>query len=85
MALRSTSIVAQMYAVRRGHALGVLPCFLAAGQPDLVRVLGDEASITRTFWLYGPKEQREIARVRALWDYLREATQARQAFLLDER
>jgi len=82
VALRSTSIVAQMHAVRRGHALGVLPCFLAAGHDDLVRVLDDDASVVRTFWMYAPKEQREIARVHALWDYLREAARVQQDFLL---
>ena len=82
VALRSTSIVAQMQAVRRGHALGVLPCFLAAGHDDLVRVLDDDASVVRTFWMYAPKEQREIARVRALWDYLREAARVQQEHLL---
>ncbi len=80
--LRSTSIVAQMHAVRQGHALGVLPCFLASPCDDLVRVLSDEASVVRTFWMYAPKEHREIARVRALWDYLREATRARADFLM---
>jgi DNA-binding transcriptional LysR family regulator len=82
VALRSTSIVAQMQAVRRGHALGVLPCFLAAGHDDLERVLSDEASVVRTFWMYAPKAQREIARVRALWDYLRDAAREKQDFLL---
>ncbi len=82
VAFRSTSIVAQMNAVRQGHALAVLPCFLGNRAPDLVRVLSDEASVVRTFWMYAPKERREIARVRALWDYLRESAQNQQDFLL---
>ena len=82
--LRSTSIVAQYSAVREGQGLAVLPCFLAAQCPDLVPVLPTDIDIIRTFWIAAPSERRELARVRALWDYLREATQRNQAFLMGE-
>ena len=82
--LRSTSIVAQYNAVREGQGLAVLPCFLAAQCPDLVPVLPTDIDIIRTFWIAAPSERRELARVRALWDYLREATQRNQAFLMGE-
>ena len=82
--LRSTSIVAQYNAVREGQGLAVLPCFLAAQCPDLVPVLPADIDIIRTFWIAAPSERRELARVRALWDYLREATQRNQAFLMGE-
>ncbi len=80
--LRSTSIVAQLQAARRGHALAVLPCFMGSTYPDLVAVLPGTASIVRTFWLFAPKEHRDIARMRALWDFLRETAQAQQPFLM---
>lgn len=82
--LRSTSIVAQYSAVREGQGLAVLPCFLAAQCPDLVPVLPADIDILRTFWIAAPSERRELARVRALWDYLREAVQCNQAFLMGE-
>ena len=82
--LRSTSIVAQYNAVREGQGLAVLPCFLAAQCPDLVPVLTAEIDLIRTFWIAAPSERRELARVRALWDYLREATERNQAFLMGE-
>ena len=35
-------------------------------------MLPDEVELRRTFWLAAPADRRELARVRALWDYLRE-------------
>ena len=70
--------------MREGQGLAVLPCFLAAQCPDLVPVLPTDIDIIRTFWIAAPSERCELARVRALWDYLREATQRNQAFLMGE-
>ena len=82
--LRSTSIVAQYSAVCEGQGLAVLPCFLAAQCNDLVPVLPTEIDLIRTFWIAAPGERRELARVRALWDYLREATERNHDFLMGE-
>lgn len=80
--LRSTSVVAQFQAVRSGLGIAVLPCFLALHDPDLVPVLPEELDITRHFWLVAPAETRELARIRALWDYLRQVADANQDFLM---
>ena len=80
--LRSTSIVAQYSAVREGQGLAVLPCFLAAQCHELVPVLPAEIDLIRTFWITAPSERRELARVRALWDYLREASERNHDFLM---
>lgn len=80
--LRSTSIVAQYSAVREGQGLAVLPCFLAAQCTELVPVLPTEIDLIRTFWIAAPSERRELARVRALWDYLREASERNHDFLM---
>lgn len=82
--LRSTSVVAQFYAVREGRGLAVLPCFMAAPCEDLVPVLANEIHLTRTFWMAAPGDIRERARVRALWEFLREAVQCNQPLLLGE-
>ena len=79
--LRSTSVVAQYQAVREGRGLAVLPCFMAAQSDELVPVLPDEVDLRRTFWLAAPADRRELARVRALWDYLRELVACNQPFL----
>ncbi|MDA7414905.1 LysR family transcriptional regulator [Xenophilus arseniciresistens] len=82
--LRSTSIIAQLNAARRGKALAILPCFLATPCADLLPVLPDEASLVRTFWLIAHKEQREIARIRVLWDYLRQTVEINRDFLMGD-
>lgn len=82
--LRSTSIVAQYSAVREGQGLAVLPCFLAAQCNDLVPVLPAEIDLIRNFWIAAPGDRRELARVRALWDYLREVTECNHDFLMGQ-
>jgi hypothetical protein len=38
----------------------------------------------RTFWLVSPTERRHVARVSALWNYLRAATELNRQFLMGE-
>lgn len=80
--LRSTSIVAQYFATQRGQGLAVLPCFMGNTCPDLIPILPGIVEIVRSFWLITPSESREIARVKALWDFLREIAEANHAFLM---
>ncbi len=84
MPLRSTSVVAQYHAVREGRGLAVLPCFMATQSSDLVPVLVDEIDLVRTFWIAAPGDRRELARVRALWEFVREAVQCNQPLLMGE-
>lgn len=80
--LRSTSVIAQLQAVRSGLGIAVLPCFLANREQTLVPVLPELVDITRDFWLVAPAERRELARIKALWDYLRRVSAVNQAFLM---
>ena len=80
--LRSTSIVAQFNAVREGRGIAVLPCFMAAPCRDLVPILPEVVNLTRTFWIAAPDSIRERARVRTLWDFLRETVERNQSFLM---
>lgn len=80
--LRSTSVIAQLQAVRSGLGIAVLPCFMANQEPGLVPVLPDMLDITRHFWLVTPAERRELARIKALWDYLRQVAEANHGFLM---
>ncbi len=52
--------------------------------PDLVPVLVDEIDLVRTFWIAAPGDRRELARVRALWEFVREAVQCNQPLLMGE-
>jgi DNA-binding transcriptional LysR family regulator len=71
-AFRSTSITAQYEAVRAGAGLAVLPAFLADQDPLLARVLPQEARFTRTFWMSMPAEAKHLARMQAVWGFLKE-------------
>ncbi len=80
--LRSTSIIAQYQATRSGLGMALLPCFMGNTAPDLLPVLPQHIDITRSFWLVAPAERREVARIKAMWDYLRRVADANAGFLM---
>lgn len=81
-ALRSTSILAQYQATVAGAGIAVLPTFIAGNNPALRRVLPGQASFTRTFWMSMPSETRHVARIQAVWEFVRQTVQAQQPVLL---
>ena len=83
-ALRSTSVLAQHRATAAGAGIAVLPAFIAEQDPTLQRVLPGEANFTRTFWMSVPSETRNLARMKAVWDFLRETVEAQRSILLPE-
>ena len=83
-AMRSTSVTTQHAACLQGAGLSVLPCFMASTSESLVNVLEEEVAVDRQFWITARQEQRRLARVRLLWDFLREALDANRAFLMGE-
>lgn len=82
--VRSSSVIAQFTAVQRGFGLAVLPCFLASQCDSLLPVLAGEVEVVRQFWIVAPQERRHLARVAALWDFLREAMEANRPFMMGE-
>ena len=50
-AFGSTNVVAQLTATRHGAGVGLLPCFLAEPEPDLVRVLHTDVRFILAFSL----------------------------------
>lgn len=81
-ALRSTSVLAQHRATVSGAGIAVLPAFIAEHDKSLRRVLPDEANFIRTFWMSVPAETRHLARVKAVWDFLKETVEGQRALLL---
>lgn len=79
---RSTGIMGQYTAALAGHGLAILPSFLACGTDELVPVLEDTGSFRRSFWLVAERDRRNVARIAALWTYLREAADMNRDFLL---
>lgn len=83
-ALRSTSVLAQHCATAAGAGIAVLPAFIAEQDPRLRRVLPEQANFTRTFWMSVPSETRNLARMKAVWDFLRETVEAQRSILLPD-
>jgi DNA-binding transcriptional LysR family regulator len=58
------------------------PASWRSSPEQLVPVLEEQIAITRTFWLVAASEQRHVARVSALWSYLRDCVEANRDFLM---
>ncbi len=71
VALRSNSRDAQLATARAGIGMACLPCILADGHPDLVRI--DPAGPVREVWLGVHADLRQMPRIRAVIDALDEA------------
>lgn len=82
--LRSTSVVAQHQAVLQGHALAILPCFMAHGDARLQVVLPQAVHITRSFWMYCHEDLFRLRRVKAVWNFLRDAVAQQTALLMGD-
>ncbi|WP_027966187.1 LysR family transcriptional regulator [Halomonas halocynthiae] len=81
-AMRSTSVTTQHAAALSNAGLAVLPCFMAEASDTLSSILREEVDVVRQFWITARQEQRRLARVRLLWDFLREALEANRDFLM---
>ncbi|MEJ4047028.1 LysR family transcriptional regulator [Erwinia sp. SLM-02] len=69
-ALVTTSLVAQIAAVKAGLGLAVLPCFIARQEPELSEVIPAERVFNEDLWLVTHAELTASARVRAVADFL---------------
>ncbi len=82
--LQSSSLIAQLEMTEAGHGLCVLPAFMAATRPGLERVLPDDVSLTRSYWLFARADFAESLRVKAVTRFVTdEIAAARDAFLAD--
>lgn len=77
--LQSSSLHAQMEFARAGHGLCVLPLFIARLQHDLVPVLPDEVSLTRSYWLVEPSQAESSIAVRTAAQFIRQSVEAERA------
>ncbi len=84
--IQSSSVLAQMNAVVGGAGIGVIHHFMAEAEPRLVPVLPETISITRSFWLLVHADLKDVARVRAIVDFIvREAKAARPSLMGEPR
>ncbi|OAI42976.1 LysR family transcriptional regulator [Verrucomicrobia bacterium SCGC AG-212-E04] len=73
--VRISNVITQMMAVRDAVGLGVLPCFMATREPDLVRLFPSEARLIRSYWLVTHSDVRDLARVRSAMEFITKCVQ----------
>lgn len=69
---KSSSIFNQLAATRAGLAVTVLPHYIACRHAELKLVL-PEVVLTRSYWLNGHRDVRQIPRERAIMDWLKQS------------
>jgi DNA-binding transcriptional LysR family regulator len=72
-------------AVANGLGFGVLPCYLADGDPRLVRVGAPIDELSSDLWFLTHSELRRTARMRALSDFLAQEFQALRPLFRGEK
>ena len=72
---RSANLIAQLNATLAGFGIAVLPHFMATAHPELRAVLPEEIRISRTFWLLMHSDSKDLARIRAVADYIYETVE----------
>jgi DNA-binding transcriptional LysR family regulator len=68
----STSIISQYFAIKSGLGIGVLPCFLADQDKNLIKLHSKEITISRSFWLVTHPESKRLSHVNTVWQYLKQ-------------
>ncbi|ALE91305.1 LysR family transcriptional regulator [Arthrobacter alpinus] len=79
---QATSVFAQIEAVRANAGIGMLPAFMADGQPGLVRVLPKEVEQKVQFWAASRPESLRSPAVQAVVAAFLQETRARRQQLL---
>ena len=66
-------MIARLQAALAGAGQCVLPSFIAAREPGLVRVLPDAVGLERSLWLVTHADLKRLARIRAVTSLIVEA------------
>ncbi|MDJ0335036.1 LysR family transcriptional regulator [Salinibacterium sp. G-O1] len=83
-AVTSTNVFVHVEATLAGAGFGLLPCFLADRETNLVRVLPDQVEQRLPYWLIAPSEVHALPVVAAYLDALRERLDEVRPTLLGE-
>ena len=80
----SNSILAQCNAATAGVGIAMLPTFVAADVPGLMRIIPEQAVVRREIWISVRKEQGSLTRIRSVTKFLTHIFEMDRAFLLGE-
>ena len=81
MAARTNSVLGLIYAVKSGLGVGPLPAALGDAEPDLVRVLGPVAELSRSWRLLAHPDLRRTPRISAFFDFIIDERESMKSFL----
>ncbi|MBV8593912.1 MAG: LysR family transcriptional regulator [Caulobacteraceae bacterium] len=81
---KSSNLIAQLRATLAGVGLCILPQFIAETEPGLLPVLPDQVRLQRSFWLVIHADAKDLARVKAVADFLVEQTKGARAQFMGE-
>jgi DNA-binding transcriptional LysR family regulator len=82
---RSSSIIAQQFAVTAGIGIGLLHCFAASTDQRLIPLLADKINVTRTYWMAVHSDQRALPRISTVLRFLEGVIDANRARIAPER
>jgi DNA-binding transcriptional LysR family regulator len=71
VALRASSMLMHVEAIRAGTGRGVLPCYVGDGHPLLERLTPPIPEIAAEYWIIVHRDLRRAARVRAVIDWIK--------------
>jgi DNA-binding transcriptional LysR family regulator len=71
VALRASSLLMHVEAVRAGIGRGVIPCYIGDGHPLLERLTPPIPELAATYWLVVHRDTRRSACVRAVIDWMK--------------
>jgi len=71
VALRASSMLMHLEAIRAGTGRGVLPCYVGDGHPLLERLSPPIPEIAAEYWIIVHRDLRRAARVRAVIDWIK--------------
>ncbi|HYZ17218.1 MAG TPA: LysR family transcriptional regulator [Candidatus Acidoferrum sp.] len=80
--LKSSTLMAQVFATLAGAGLCVLPAWIAATFPSLVAVLPHDVSFMSTYFLHIHDEHRQAPHVRAVADFIASEMKASSSLFL---
>ncbi len=78
---RSSTVLAQMSAIKAGAGVGVIPYFMAHAEKDLVQVL-PQKFIEREFWVQVNPDSSQRMRVRETMDFIIHALRSKSTLFL---
>ena len=82
--IRSSALLPQVFATLAGQSLGILPAYIAAYFPTLVRILPDKVALTCSFHMHVHQDHRKAAHIREVAKFIADAVHQNSQLFLGE-